>query len=237
MPLLTAADMTALRATLAGFTDASPTAQGTLYDSAGANPRPCVVAAYNTEALRSGRTATDFMTAQFPYDTTVTPGDILEWATDRSGRQRWYLIKKVSTFAPDAQVAIVAQVMPIPLLLTARRQQDPALPATLNAYDEAMTWDNAGRPIPLPVSAAPVTTFTVRAGLSNDNNPLTNDVAGQLPAGIRTLYVPLGAGLCLGDTLVMPDGREGAVQQVNDLDAEGVPWAYQVLVDATAGGL
>lgn len=152
-----------------------------------------------------------------------------------------YIIAKVSTvttgpvfgFAPPIEVLL----LPIPLTLTVKRQQDSTLPATLNAYDEAMTWDSAGRPVPLPASVAPMTTFTVRAGLSNDNNPLTNDVAGRTPAGIRTLYVPLGAGVRLGDTLVMPDGQEGTVQQVNDLDAEGVPWAYQLLVDATAGGL
>ncbi len=157
------------------------------------------------------------------------------------GPVTYYVIAKASdvTSGPAFGFAfpIALLLLPLPLVLTVKRRQDPPLPATLNAYDEAMTWDSAGRPVALPSSSAPVTTFTVRAGLSNDNNPLTNDAAGQIPAGIRTLYVPLGAGLRLGDTLVMPDGQESTVQQLNDLDAAGVPWAYQVLVDATAGGL
>lgn len=204
----------------------------TRYDADGSTPTPVLLVVSNYQAIKTRREASKSTEGDLPAGTVILPGHLLQQGAS------WYIVSDVMRVSAVMLVPSVVRtlLMPLPLVLIVRRQQDPALPATLNAYDESMTWDSAGRPVALPPRVAPVTTFTVRAGLSNDNNPLTNDVAGQLPAGVRTLYVPLGANLRLGDTLVMPDGQEGTVQQVNDLDAEGVPWAYQVMVDATAGG-
>ncbi len=205
----------------------------TRYDADGSNPTPVLLIVSNYQAIKTRREASKSTEGDLPAGTLIAPGQLLQQGV------LWYIVSDVMRVSVVMLVPSVTRtlLLPIPLVLTVKRQQDPALPAVLNAYDEAMTWDSTGRPIALPASIAPVTTFTVRAGLSNDNNPLTNDAGGPQPAGVRTLYVPLGADVRLGDTLVMPNGQEGTVQQVNDLDAEGVPWAYQVLVDATAGGL
>lgn len=206
----------------------------TVYDPDETNARTTTAAVDNdTQMGRLGRVG-DTATAYLPPDSDADAGDLLvvgvgsPLVITTDSPPIYYLVAKrrASTANTPGIRALVPRgplqllLMPLPYILTRRRLIAP--PA-----DGANIWN-----VPVPTEQD---VLTIRAGESNANDPYQDEDIGSTPRDVVTFYTPLGADIKLQDYLVLPDGRPALVQQVNALSANGVRYALQLIVDASAG--
>lgn len=171
----------------------------------------------NLKSLNSRRNVSDYFSVLLPLGTAVAPGQLV------SDGPNWYVVEKVGDNLPAA-LGVEAMALPLPLVLTGQRVTASGAGGTLNGYGD-------------PRSQAQVTTtaLTLRAGISNQVEPLTQQDMGVVPRGVDTLYVPLGADIQKDDHLTLPSGQTAYVQQVNQDFANGYPYCLQVMLDDSAG--
>jgi hypothetical protein len=143
---------------------------------------------------------------------------------------QWFVLVKtlVRTPSPIVGAATLCAVMPLPLVLTVI-DYGSVDQTTLNSYGEPVAVNAAGDPV-IPTQ----TQRTVRAALSNQFDPLNNNPEGDLPASLETVVTPLETGIEKGDEIFLPDGRSTVVSQTNQLYADGVPYALQLILAGSA---
>lgn len=208
-----------------------PANAGTLYDSDESHPRPTSLIISNFQAVKTRRDATKYTQGELPPGTLIAAGQLLARIDPRvapATTWQWFLVSgalNTSTVLLSGSPVRV-QMLPLPLLLTFQRYTTGQHPTALNWNSEPWATTSTGTP-----ATALLTTFQVRAGMSNDFDPLTMQAEGQEPGGITTLYVPLGSGVKKDDAVTLPDGRVTRVQRVDTLDAEGAAYALQLVVN------
>lgn len=162
------------------------------------------------------------------------PGQVVAIPAQPPG---WYLVAKTlqvsraALFDPGTSLVLLA----LPGTLTVQRAVASTPPARTNPYNEPAYLTSAGYP------AGDTAEVTVRCGVSNQFDPLSESIAGPLPAGVVTVYVPLGADVRKDDGVVdlsvpgTTDTTAYVVQQVNRLYADGTAYALQLILDSGAG--
>lgn len=204
-------EIASIQATVASFLpDAA-----TLYASDGVTlVAQMQVRLVNDRSLNSMRNTSDFYALTAAAGTPLAPGQTVLHGSD------WYLVAKVSV---DTAYTLEEQAMCLALpyqLSVTRVTGNSATPASENGYgDDLSAGDET------------TTTRTIRAGISNDNRTESATDIGAMPRSVMTLYAPLGSDVQLTDEIALPDGRLATVQQRNLLDANGLSYALQLLVD------
>lgn len=171
----------------------------------------------------------DVVAAHVASTVTVTPGQVVAIPVQPPG---WYLVAKTlqvsrgALFDPGTSLVLLA----LPGTLTVQRAVAPTTGGVLDSYGAPRRVDAQGSP-------AGITTeqFVVRAGFSNEFDPLTEAVEGVVPGALETVYVPLGSGLLVDDQVTLPDGRTTRIQTLNHLYADGVAYALQGILATSVG--
>lgn len=211
-------------------------AQATLYASDGvSNVRQTRAAISNARYTPMiGTQRGNVLVCYVPTGTALAAGDLLQIQAP----ERWYIIAKtLDANLPPIMGGLVtpgqsSALMAIPSILTRTRVAESAgaLVDTyaLNGYDEPRTGDAAG-------SVEVGTTATLRYGISNETQLLSEVVVGRLPQGVLTIYTPLGSDVQIGDQVTLDDGTFAVVSQRDPLAADGRTWALQLLLTASGG--
>lgn len=224
---------------MSSFTDSLIQNKGapcTLYGDDGvSNPTPTSIYVTNSPFVRMlGTSRGEVLLGRLPSTLDLSSGQLLAVPALPA---LWYvLVKQVhrtggsTFFARMHTVALLA----LPLALRYERLAITVPTSARNALGEPAFTTGAGTPI----LGEPLQRGAVHAAYANQNDPLlmpATQPQGPLPAGSTTIYVPLGCGLSLADTITLVEGTPAIVQQVNRVDANGEPYALQLVLFDTAG--
>jgi len=226
-----------------------PDTVATLLESDGSNPRPLTITITNTRSMKTTRESGKFATGAAPAGTVILPGQLITHgaaaavAADIAGgtaTAAWYIVQDVA-LAPAGSLSVMpreVQLRALPYVLTVER----AVPTAAGA---PRRFDNSGAALVIApqTDAALVTTTTIRAAFSTDNNLRQDTTGGAGPAvtGLTTLITPLGSAVAEGDVVIVPAGVVGAaggavpasryrVTNRQTADAAGAIYAAQLLL-------
>jgi len=226
-----------------------PDTVATLMESDGSSPRPLAITITNTRSLKTTRESGKFATGAVAAGTAILPGQLIAHgaatavAADIAGgtaTAAWYIVQDVA-LAPAGSLAVMpreVQLRALPYVLTVER-------AVPTAGGAPRRFDNSGAPLVIApqTDATLVTTTTIRAAFSTDNNLRQDSTGGAGPAvtGLTTLITPLGSAVVEGDVVIVPAGVVGAaggaapaaryrVTNRQTADAAGAVYATQLLL-------
>lgn len=208
----------------------------TLYDTDGVSALTDTTLVLSS-AQNLGRTGArgDILLGRVPAAlAAIGPGSVLAAPALAAG---WYLVIHTldSSLRQRASSSTTLALLALPGTLTVQRAVASTPPLRTNPYSEPAYLTSAGYP------AGDTAEVTVRCGVSNQFDPLSESIAGPLPAGVVTVYVPLGADVRKDDGVVdlsvpgTTDTTAYVVQQVNRLYADGTAYALQLILDSGAG--
>lgn len=205
----------------------------TVYDADESNPRAVPLLITNARSLTTTRVASKVVIATGPLGADIRISNLVQYAgaADQANDQ-WFVVAD-ALIAPTGGLANpTVQMHRLPYTLTRTRVAETAgaLADTyaLNGYDEPRTGEAAG-------SVETGTTATVRYGVNNESDLLSEVIVGRLPQATLTIITPLGTDMAIGDQVVLDDGTFAVVTQRNPAAMDGPVWGRQFILTASGG--